>query len=229
MSPVPDHAHDEGAQEEEGQDQAWDAGRRHDGDPTGEQAHGDQVLAISLRFRRAAGHRSARRRDARRRPRPGGWGSMMAGRSGGGPGREWPDACARSSGGSSRDAMARIDPGDAGQRRPRSLPNSRCAWARRRGSAAARRISSAVRCPRGLLANCLRRSTIPGMTILPVRGDGLPARPAYPVTAGSGPARTRRRGRSRRGRGAFALRVARRAPIIRTAELPCRLPLVLLL
>lgn len=229
MPPVPDQAHDEGAQEEEGQNQSWDAGRRHDGYPAGEQAHGDRVLAISFRFRRAAGHRGVRRRDARRRPRPGGEGSMMAGRSGDGPGLEWLDLCARKSGGDSGDTRARIDPADGGQRRPRSLPNSRCAWARRRGSAAARRISSAVRCPWGLLANCLRRSTIPGMTILPVRGDGLPAWPVYPGIARSGPSRRCRRRRLRRGGGAPELRVTGRAPILRTAELPCRLPLVLLL
>jgi hypothetical protein len=48
------------------------------------------------------------------------------------------------------------------QRRPRSLPSSLCACARRRGSAEVRRSCSTARRPCGLLLNCLIRFNMPG-------------------------------------------------------------------
>ncbi len=58
-------------------------------------------------------------------------------------------------------------------RRARSLPKSRWACARRRGSAAVRRACSMVRCPCGLLANSLSRCRTPGMSLL---SSGVPSR-----------------------------------------------------
>ncbi len=80
-------------------------------------------------------------------------------------------------------------PAGADQRR---LPNFRsicCAWARRRGSEAARRTWSAARRPCGLRANCLIRSSTPAMTFL--RVDDTPASPSsYPALPRPPPARS---------------------------------------
>jgi hypothetical protein len=81
-----------------------------------------------------------------------------------------------------RVASVRATPKPIQWRCPRSLPSSCRAWARRRGSAEARRTCSAARRPCGLLLNRLIFSNMPGTTVLLRRSTTRPSyRRGYPA------------------------------------------------